>query len=222
VSAVADALAVRARVARLHEGRLVVAPGGAGEDPAVARHAAALFGVPVVGETAEARRVLVEWVGEPSPRDSVLVTALRTRGLLFLAEEAMLERAALMRIARVDGLTSRTLTAERDRMTETVRWGPDVDSYVRALSFADARRIEDDPDIGHEFRVLVDGTQASGRAIRPDEHWLRLINAMRRQRGLPPVAADHAALCIRHGAEQGLHKIDAPGRIGDWQPYRGR
>jgi len=214
----AGALAVRAKLARLHEGRLVVA----GDDAAVERHRAALFGVPVVGETATGRRVLVEWIGEPSPRESELVMALRARGLLFAAELAVLERASLRRKARVDGLTSRTLTADRDGMTETIRWGPAVGSYVRALAFADARRIEDDPNIGHEFRILDDAAAAAGRVVRPDAHWLRLINWLRAKAGRPPVAADHAALRVRRGDEEGLRKIDGLGRTGDWTPYGGR
>jgi hypothetical protein len=220
---VAGMLAVRARVARLHENRLVVA-GGADdrEAAAVARHRQELTGTPVAGETATARRMLVEWVGEPSPLDSPLLMALTARGVLFADERAQLRRASLLRKARVDGLTSRTLTAERDRMTETICWGPHPGTYVRALAYADARRIFDDPQLAHEFVIVEDEERARGRMIRPDRYWLAAINAMRAGANRPPVAADHVALAVTYEPEFGLKKIDGHGRVGLWSPYYGR
>lgn len=216
---VANALAVRARLARLHEGRDVVAPGGG--DSAVDRHRAELFGEPVVGETAARGRVLVEWVGEPSPLDSPLLTALKLRGLLLPDERAVLRRASLLRKARVDGVTSRTLTAERDGYGETYRWGPVPGSYVRALTHADARRLFDDGRVAHEFRLLGEGA-AAGPAVRPDAHWLGLINAARRQAGRAPIAGGDARLAVSYGPEMGLVRMNALARDGEWHPYFGR
>ena len=212
---VAGMLAVRARLARLQEAALVVGPGGDG-DPAVARHARELFGdLPEPGRpTKEPHRLAVlEWIGQPSPRDSPLILALRANGLLFRDKVAMLERMVRRTVRRADGVTSRSLTKEREGLAETYRWGPFPGTYVRSVRFADADRILGLFETGAEFRIV--GThQASGPARRPDDDWRRLIDAWRRGRGLAPLPPD--ALSLRYGPDQGLRKIIGAG--GDWTP----
>lgn len=211
----AGMLAVRARLARLQEAALVVGPGGDG-DPAVARHARELFGdLPEPGRpTEEPHRLLLEWIGQPSPRDSLLVMALRARGLLFREERDQLERMALRCVRRVDGTTSRTLTKERDGLGETYRWGPFPGTYVRSVRFEDADRILSLFETGAEFRVIGKHVDPVGPAVRPDADWRGLIDAWRRARGLPGLPAD--AFDVRYGPEQGLRKLIGAG--GDWTP----
>jgi hypothetical protein len=211
----AAALAVRARVARLGEGLLVV--GGGTGDPAVARHRRELFGVPAAPDphpTEEPHRLLLEWVGQPSPTDAPLVLALKARGLLFADELLALARLAQRTVRRLDGITSRTLTSERDGLSETLTWGPLPGSYVRSVAFRDAERILGLFETGTEFRV-VGRHRAVSPTARPDADWRRLIDAWRLARGRVPLPPD--PLAIRYGPEEGLVKLHGP-TGGLWHP----
>lgn len=216
---VAGMLAVRARVARLQEGLAV----SAGDDPAVERHRRELFGdqaEPTAHPTEEPHRVLLEWVGQPSPRDSPLVLALKAKGLLSRAEVAALDRMALRTIRRVDGVTSRSL-GTREGLAETYRWGPLPGSYVISVSFADADRILSLYETGREFRVVGKHAPAreAGPATRPDEDWRRLVNAWRAvPPSRPPLPPD--PLALRYGPEEGLSRVKGP-TGGYWSPMLG-
>jgi hypothetical protein len=209
----AGMLAVRARVARLQEGMHVVAH----DDPAVLRHARELFGIQGEPNPSEApHRLLLEWVGQASPRDSALVMALKARGLLLRHELAALDRLAQRTIRRVDGVTSRSL-GTRDGLAETYRWGPAPGTYVASVAFADADRILALFETGAEFRIVGKHAGETGSAARPDADWRRLIDAWRANRGhaaLPP-----EGLAIRYHQEQGLTKMLPAGNAGYWTPF---
>lgn len=208
---VAGMLAVRARVARLQEAMHVVA----GDDAAVDRHRRELFGDPAEPgrPTDEPHRLLLEWIGQPSPRDSPLLVALKARGLLDRGEWARLERLAVRAIRRVDGVTSRSLGG-RDGLGESYRWGPTPGSYVRSVSFADAERILAMYETGAEFRIVGKQAPTDGPATRTDDDWRRLVDAWRAARGAAPLPTD--PLAIRYDAEQALSKLVGPS-AGLWR-----
>jgi hypothetical protein len=219
---VAGMLAVRARLARLHDAQCVVA--GADGDPAVERHRRELFGDPAEpGRPAEEpHRLLLEWIGQPSPKDSPLVIALKARGLLAREEIAALERLARRTVRRADGITSRTL-GRRDGLAETYRWGPIRGSYVRSVAFADAEKILAMFETGAEFRIVGNHGHDEGPARRGDgphhllgdDAWRGLIDRWRRARGAAPLPPD--PLSIRYRPEEGLRRLLGPVG-GDWEP----
>lgn len=216
---VARAFALRAQIARERDGQEVVTA----SDPATRRHDRELFGVaddpdftPPEARYVQPKRVLLEWVGQPSPFTSPVVLALKAKGLLTPIHRIVLERAALLRIARVDGVTSRTLTKERDGMSETHRWGPKPGTFVREVPFADARRILDGPS-GAEFRIAGSHADASG-PVEADSAWVGLLRALSKREGLPDLPPDAERLRLRHGTEEGLKGLHPRSNLlGVWR-----
>ena len=135
---------IAARTARDRDDANVVL---GGTDPAIERHKEELFGTetapdftPIDARYVPPKTALIEWIGEPSPFDSELVQALRLRDLLHPIHRLILGKVALLRCARVDGHTSRTL-GPRDGLTKTYRWGHRAGTYVQEVAFADVDRI---------------------------------------------------------------------------------
>jgi hypothetical protein len=219
----ARALELRAAIARERDGQAVSA---AGRDPLVDRHGRELFGqivepdlTPPELRHVAPRRVLLEWIGQPSPFASETVLALKARGMLTAFHLHLLERAALKCIARVDGMTSRTLTAERDGLTETVRWGPKRGTFIREVAMVDAERILASP-AGPEFRIV--GKEARESRHDPDQAWkdaLAGLRAISQRQGLPlpPTDAEASRIRLRVAAEERLAKLGRTNQDGIWQ-----
>lgn len=218
-------LEIAAQKAQARDGRQVVV---AGADPSVERHRDELFGTETAPDftPTEARYVppktaLVEWVGEPSPFDSEVVRALRFKGLLTPVHRLVLGKVALMRNARIDGHTSRTL-GPRDGLSRVYRWGAKAGTFVLEVPLGrDLDRILEIGRLGisrdlNEFRVL--GAYAD--ALPPqqaDEAWLKVLARLSKREGLAPMPANAARLRIRSGPEEGLVGLDRTGRNGYWR-----
>lgn len=137
------AAAIRA-AARTHRDQGAVV----GTSPDIVRHARELFGqdgepdtTPPETRYVPAGRVLIEWIGDRSPfAHEQVAAACKLHKIPDDLVKAYIRFADVVS-TRVDGLTSRTLTKERDGMTETVRWGPKRGTYIREVSAKDADRI---------------------------------------------------------------------------------
>ena len=182
-------------------------------DPAIQRHKAELFGgeadadpTPPEQRYTQPGRVQLEWLGDVSPFAGEVMSALRFLHKLPKPLAAALEKVALSIAYRVDGLTTRTLTKERDGLTETITWGPRPGTYVREVTAKDADRILSGP-AGRQFRVVGwDGAHPSRDPVD-----IYLPPSMR------PMAR---SVNVRIGPEENLTGVvvGSHGRMGAWEP----
>lgn len=129
-------------------------------DPAIERHAGELFGTtsdpdftPVNQRNPGPGRVLVEWIGENGP--------LAERKLALAVERGWIPKPIVDawktlhgRITtRIPGMCHHTMTRERDGMSETYKWGPEVGTYVQAVTYKDAEVLLSGT-FAHQFRVI--------------------------------------------------------------------
>lgn len=184
-------------------------------DAAFERHAAELNGTPADPDQTppelrytQPGRVQLEWVGDVSPFAGEVLTAMDRMHLLPPKLAAALQRVALSIAYRMDGLTTRTLTKERDGLSETITWGPHRGTYVREVTARDADRILSSRS-GREFRVV--GYAGEQPSRDPIELYL--------PPHLRPVAR---SVTISVGPEEKLAGVvvGSGGRVGDWAPLR--
>lgn len=186
---------------------------GTDRDAALQRHHGELHGTPAAPDPTPADlrytwpgRVQLEWVGDVSPYAGEIMVAMDRMHLLPPALAKALEKVALSIAYRVDGVTTRTLTKERDGLTETVTWGPHQGTYVREVTAKDADRILSSV-AGKEFRIIgYAGEQPSRDPI--DLY-------------LPPYLRPTArSVEVRFGPEERLAGVvvGTGNRVGDWQP----
>ena len=182
-----------------------------GRDPALERHAQELNGTPADPNPTppelrytQPGRVQLEWVGDVSPFAGEVMTALRHLNKLPRPLALALEKVALSIAYRLDGLTTRTLTNERDGMSETITWGPKRGTYVREVTARDADKILSSP-AGREFRVV--GYAGEQPSRDPVELYL--------PPKLRPVAR---SVEVRIGPEENLAGVvvGSGGRMGEW------
>jgi len=128
--------------------------------PDVARHAAELFGTPADPDATPLDqrhvprgRVLLEWIGDASPYGQrQIAEAVRLGMIPAVIVEAWKRHTAQM-TTRIDGVSHHTLSRERDRMSETITFGPHFGTYAREVSAKDADTILSGP-MGHQFRLV--------------------------------------------------------------------
>lgn len=220
---VARAMAIRAEIGRSQHNQQMVTRG---VDPLVDRHGRELFGAagepdgtPADLRYVPPKRVLLEWIGQTSPLHSEVVLALKARGMLTPFHRIVLEKAALMCIARVDGRTSRTI-GERDGLTETIRWGPARGTYIREVSAVDADRLLASA-AGREFRLV--GTDQGESRHEADDAWRGILAGLRavsatQHLPMPPSDADAARIRTRWGEAERLTRLAANSNAaGYWQ-----
>lgn len=184
-----------------------------GTDPAMHRHANELHGTPADPNPTPPEhrhvsrgRVQIEWLGDVSPFAGEVLTAMNRMHLLPAVLAQALTKIALSIPYRVDGLTTRTLTQERDGMTETVTWGPNTGTYVREVNAKDADRILSSA-AGREFRIV--GYAGEHPSRDPIELYL------------PPSLRPTARRVEVHiGPEENLTGVDIAtnNRMGTWEP----
>lgn len=191
------------------------------------RHGRELFGVspepdltPVEHRYVAPRNVLIEWVGQPSPYNSDVVIALKARGMLDPILLNILEQAALKCIARVDGLTNRSIGV-RDGLSKTYAWGSAPGTYIVEMPAHDADRLMS--IAGSEFRIREKG--AVERKHEGDDAWKAVfagLRAIAKMKGLPPPPsnAEIARIRIHVGPTERLAGIHSGNGLGDWQPER--
>lgn len=197
-----------------------------GTDPSIERHAVELFGtpaepnfVPANVRYVEPRKVLMEWLGEPSPYDSELIRALIMRGLLSPVHRLILDRMSLMRRPRIDGHTSWTL-GPREGLSRTYRWGKQRGTYLIEVDFVDVDRLLAIGATGlgktvNQFAVRGDYSEA-GPMRAPDEAWAKALDRIAKQQHLPKLPAGADRLRIASGPEETLKGVNKEGTYGQW------
>lgn len=99
-------------------------------------------------------RVQLEWVGDRSPfADLRLAMAVQLGEVDATIAAAWRElNHKLMFSTRIPGVFHKSMTVERDGMSEDITWGPHPSAYVQSVTYHDADRILSGPD-GHEFLI---------------------------------------------------------------------
>ena len=109
---------------------------------------------------ADNRHVYLEWVGQPSPFDSLGIQWMMIGNKLPRNVKRMIRELAANSIRRVDGHTRRILEQRHiDGLSQDWIWGPKAvkpgvpGSFIQIVPHRDAELIKAS-DVGDEFRVL--------------------------------------------------------------------
>ena len=131
-----------------------------GRDSAMQRHGKELFGVqaevdftPPELRYVEPGHVLVEWIGDVGPLADEQIAGAIQLGVFSKTLVEAYHKFTRVVTNRIDGVSTRTVTAERDHMTQTYRWGAKLGSYILQMRNVDADRLFSTP-CAHEFRMV--------------------------------------------------------------------
>ncbi len=186
-------------------------------DSAVERHTDELFGTPsdpdltpIDERKASPGRVLVEWMGEAGPLAEAKLAAAVQLGLIPKNIVEAWDQVQETATTRLPGFTHHTMTRERDGMSQTYTWGPEIGTYVQEVTHKDADVLLSG-SFAAQFRIVgYSGPQpADGDAI---------------SRFLEPFVDAELTNKVRHividvtGAPQRLSGVDTRtgNRFGTW------